>query len=131
MAFVVRAWALLDLLVTGLLVLPVTAEAMLRLFHSSSGQELPPFAPIHQMMTTLAGLLGVVWALARLRNPIPSLVWIDVSGRCVVGASILWFVLARGAPDALLAFSVSEVGGALHQGLTLRWAAPPQDESGP
>ena len=113
MSSTVRAWALLDLLVTGLLVFPDTAEPMLRLFHSVSSQELPAFAPIHQLMTSLAGLL------ARLRTPNATLAGIDVMGRAGVGAFILWFVLGEGAPEALLAFSVSEFAGAAHQALAL------------
>lgn len=129
-----RRWAGLDLALTSLLVFPLTAHPFIDFLHTVSGEAAPAFAPIHSFLTSLAGLLGVVWALGRIASPVPSLVRLDVAGRIAVGLFVLMYVFDRGAPITLLLITVTEFAGALQQFRALRAraaAAPAQTTADP
>ena len=115
-----RRWAGLDLVLTGLLVFPLTAHPFIDLLHAVSGEAAPTFAPIHSFLTSLSGLLGVVWALGRIASPEPSLVRLDVAGRIAVGLFVVMYVVDRGAPMALLLVTLTEFIGAFQQFKALR-----------
>ncbi len=121
---IARGWAGLDLAVTGIMALPPTAQILLAVTHRLSGLAAPEPEPVRDFFMCLAGLLGVLWALARIRDPKRELILADTVGRIWVAGLILWFVGVQGAPVALLLFVVTEVAGALHQGLALRRHAP-------
>jgi hypothetical protein len=122
---VIRGWAALDLVVTAMLALPPLAALFVRLLYALNGRlggvsASPPFDPAHWLFVCLAGALGVVWAIARMVEPVRPLGVIDAFARLWVSALIAWFVLARGAPPVLLVFLATELGGALHQLWALR-----------
>ena len=114
-----RGWAWLDLVLTGLLAVPITARLMLGLIYQLSNLNPPPGDSVRDLFVSLAGVLGVLWALTRIREP--KWIWIlmDIIGRTWVAALISLFVLNGGAPAALLLFVVTELAGALHQGFAL------------
>ncbi len=122
---VIRGWALLDLVVTALFALPPLAVAFVKLLYALNGlaggsTASPPFDALHWFFACLAGALGVAWAIARLMEPVRALGLIDAFARLWVAALIAWFVFSRGAPVVLLAFLVTELGGAFHQAWALR-----------
>ena len=122
---VIRGWAALDLAVSALFALPPLAALLVRLLYSLNGRlggasVAPPFEPVQWLFVCLMGGLGVVWAVARLVEPVRTLGLIDAVARLWVGALIAYFVFARGAPTVLLLFVATEIGGALHQSWVLR-----------
>jgi len=125
---VVRGWAAFDLVVCALFVLPPVAEVFLRGLFAINGRlggtaSVPPFDPLHWLFVSLAGALGVAWAVARLLAPLRLLGRVDAFARLWVAALILYLVFAAGAPPVLLAFVATELGGALHELWALRSSA--------
>ena len=118
---VARAWAGFDLLVTGIMALPPTGRWLVDLDSSACrrGSATAPIRP-RLFFVCLAGALGVIWALVRLRAPTRDLMLVDVVGRTWVAALIFWFVAVQDLPRSTLLFVASELGGALHQGFALR-----------
>ena len=123
---VMRGWAFLDLVVTGMLALPVVSSAFIALLYGLEGavfgpREAPPFAPVQLFFVNLAGVLGVLWALARIFEGTRFLALCDTAGRCVVAAWIgLALVAEPGAPRILLLFVATELLGAVHQAIAIR-----------
>lgn len=122
---VIRGCAVFDLAVTGLLALPPTAAVFVSMLYALNGwlgdaAVAPPFAAVHWVFVHVAGVLGVLWALARIAEPTRFLGLADAAGRAVVGALILWHVLAGGAPVILLAFVATEWLGTALQWIVLR-----------
>jgi len=120
MSRIARGCAALDLVVTGAMALPPSAALLLEVVYRLSGLAPPPPDPTRAFFVCLAGALGVIWALARLREPRRGLVLSDAVGRVWVAGLIAWFVFAAGAPRALLLFVASELPGAIHQAHALR-----------
>lgn len=116
---VVRACAAFDLAVTGLLAIPGLASGFFAIVdaigRAVGAAPLPPFAPIAMLFVHLAGILGVLWALARLVQPTRWLSFADAAGRTVVAAFIVAFVATAGVTPVLLAFVATELGGAVWQ----------------
>jgi hypothetical protein len=122
---VIRGWAVLDLTVSALFALPPLAALLLDVLYSLNGRlggvsVAPPFEPVHWLFVCLMGGLGVVWAVARIVEPMRKLGLIDAAARLWVAVLIAYFVFARGAPVVLLLFVATELGGALHQSWLLR-----------
>jgi hypothetical protein len=122
---VIRGWAALDLVLCALFAVPPLAVLLLGLLYALNGRlggvsTAPPFEPVHWFFVCLMGALGVVWAVARLVEPVRRLGLIDVVARLWVAALIAYFVFARGAPTVLVLFLATELGGALHQLWLLR-----------
>lgn len=121
---IVRAWAALDLLITGLLVLPPVAEWLIELLLQINdwfgGQAmLKDITGLGMLFVCITGALGMVWAIARLLTPTWRLGAIDATARLWVGGLIVYFIFARGAPGILLLFVITEWAGGVHQGLRL------------
>lgn len=124
-AAVIRAWAWLDLVVTALLAVPPLAMLFVQVLYAINGKlggagAPPHFTSVHWFFVCLAGVIGVAWSLARMLQPLRPLGIIDAFARLAVGTLILYFVLVRDAPVALLVFLVSELLGAGHQFWALR-----------
>jgi ABC-type amino acid transport system permease subunit len=122
---VIRGWAVLDLTVSALFALPPLAALLLDVLYSLNGRlggvsVAPPFEPVHWLFVCLMGGLGVVWAVARIVEPMRKLGLIDAAARLWVAVLIAYFVFVRGAPVVLLLFVATEFGGALHQSWLLR-----------
>ena len=131
LAHVVRVFAGFDLAVAGCLAIPPFAHAFLGiLFAGDAALELGSlrveFHPLHWLFVNLAGVLGVLWAVARLRTPTPELALLDVVGRMAVAAVILHATRAEGMTPLLHVFVASELLGAAAQYLAVRraWPAP-------
>jgi hypothetical protein len=123
----VRVFAAFDLAVTGCLAIPPLARVFIQmLFAGDAALELGSlrveFQPLHWLFVNLAGVLGVVWALARLRTPTPELALLDVGGRFAVAALILHATAATGMTPLLHFFVASEIGGAFLQYWAVRRA---------
>jgi len=116
---VIRRFAWLDLVVTAPLALPVVAPVLFSALAQLDGTfgsvtPLPVLEPAHWLFVHLTGVLGVVWALARLQLPDPRLARIDAIGRIVVAGLIVWAV-AVGAPRVFGLFVATELAGAAAQ----------------
>lgn len=120
----VRAFALLDLVVTGLLAVPWLSDRVLALVLTSFGLDGSPgecsFDPLMMTFVNLAGILGVLWNGRRYVAPTPDLVRWDMWGRVAVAALFVFYVLARDVPEILLLFVVTELAGAY---AARRWLA--------
>lgn len=132
---VVRLWAALDLVVTGVFVLPPVAMWVLGVLLDVNawfgGQaHTADFSGFGLLFLCLTGTLGVTWALARLIRPGWWLGMIDAVARLWVGALIVYFVFAHGVPGILLLFVISEWAGGLHQGWALLNSAKPTSVQG-
>jgi hypothetical protein len=126
---IVRAIAGFDLVVTGCLAVPPFARALLGILFAGDaalqlGSPRVEFQPLHWLFVNLTGVLGVVWALARLRSPTPELALLDVVGRLAVAALILHATGGEGMTPLLHVFVASELLGAAAQYLAVRRAWP-------
>jgi hypothetical protein len=125
----VRACALFDLAVTGCLAFPLSAQAFIALLFAGDaaldlGSSRVEFHPLHWLFVHLAGVLGMLWAVARLRSPTLELALLDVAGRLVVAALILHATAAEGMTPLLHVFVATELVGAAAQYLAARRARP-------
>jgi hypothetical protein len=110
------AW--FDLIVTGVFALPFIAWPLLvlvmqgetALFGQARVHALPQ-AP-WSLFVNLMGILGVIWALARLMVDDRRLVQLDAVGRVAVAVAILYGLFALNLPLLFAAFVVTELGGA-------------------
>ena len=129
LARIVRVVAGFDLLVTGCLAVPPFAHAFIRILFAGDAAldlgSLPvAFQPLHWLFVNLAGVLGVLWAVARLRTPTPELALLDVVGRLAVAAVILHATRAEGMTPLLHVLVGSELLGAAAQYLAVRRVLP-------
>ena len=126
---VVRGFAGFDLVVTGCLAVPPFARVLVPWLFAGAGvwehgSLRVGFEPLHWLFVNLAGVLGVLWALVRLRTPTPELALLDVGGRFAVAALILHATAAGGVTPLLHFFVASELGGAVAQYWAVRRARP-------
>jgi hypothetical protein len=118
-----------DLVATAAFATPATAALFVRAIYAmdqllGGTAAVPAFSSLQWLMATLAGSLGVLWAVVRLMSPSVFLAQADSVARCWVAGLILYYVLAGDAPHVLLAFVVTELGGAaLQLGLLTRPSA--------
>ena len=132
----IRAWAALDLLVTGLLALPFTARAFVRALYGLEGAlfdaapQAPALPALGWLFVNLAGTLGVLWAAVRLARPEPWLARADAVARCGVAALLASYVATGGVPRVLLAFVATELLGAAAQVGSLLRSAKAGDLAG-
>lgn len=122
------AWA--DLAVTLPFALPFVAEAVIALIYFldqrlgfGTPSTLFEMGPLAIMFVHIMGVLGVVWALARLCMPSPLLARIDATARLVVAALIV-YAIAQGTTPVLWVFVLTEIGGCLGQVLTSNRKGP-------
>ncbi len=120
---VARGWAMLDLAVTSSMAVPPSAAFLADLILALSGEPKRELDGLTHFFLCLAGVLGVLWALARIHEPTRFLVAADAIGRLVVSALIVGFIGFGGAPIALAGFVATEVAGSVHQFLALRRSA--------
>jgi hypothetical protein len=114
---VVRAVAGFDLAVTACLAVPALARGFIEILFdgdAAAGFASPrvDFEPLHWLFVHLAGVLGVLWAAARLRAPTLDLAALDVFGRIAVAAVILYAGEADGMTPLLHVFVATELIGA-------------------
>lgn len=126
---IIRFWASLDLVVTGVLALPFTAKVFITVVYALNGMlggadTAPEFAPIHWLFVCFTGGLGVLWALVRIYQPTVFNCKADAIGRAWMTLLLLYFVFVAGAPMVLLAFVATEAVGSVHQFIVIRrWSA--------
>jgi hypothetical protein len=113
----VRAVAGFDLVVTACLAVPALARGFIEVLFAgdaAAGFASPPveFGPLHWLFVHLAGVLGVLWAAARLRTPTLDLAVLDIFGRIAVAAAILYAGEADGMTPLLHVFVATELIGA-------------------
>ena len=118
------AWA--DLAVTLPFALPFIAEAVIALIYIldrwlgfGTPAVLFEMSPLAMMFVHIMGVLGVVWALARLRIPSPFLARTDALARLAV-AGLIVYAMTEGATPVLWLFVATEVGGSAVQFAVLR-----------
>ncbi|WP_421861623.1 hypothetical protein [Parvibaculum sp.] len=123
---VIRGVALLDMAVTLPFALPFIAEIMILIiseldrwlgFYTPSGQF--DIGPLAMMFVHIMGVLGVIWALARLHMVSLYLARMDAVARLAVAALIV-SAIAQGATPVLWLFVLTEIGGSAAQFSVLR-----------
>ena len=126
---VFRGVAWVDLAVTLPFALPLIADAMIALIYGidrTIGLGTPSISfemgSLAMMFVHIMGVLGVVWAIVRLRNPSPELALNDAFARLVVAALIV-YAIAQGATPVLWLFVLTELAGSALQFIALRETA--------
>ena len=114
---IVRAVAGFDLAVTACLAIPPLARRFIEILFAgdaAAGFASPrvEFGPLHWLFVHLAGVLGVLWAAARLRTPTLDLAVLDIFGRIAVAALILYAGEADGMTPLLHVLVATELIGA-------------------
>jgi hypothetical protein len=109
------AW--LDLVVTGLFVFPAIAHGVIALLLDvelglfGPGRVVPlPVAP-WSIFISLMGILGVVWASARLIVEDDRLCLIDAAARMIVASLIVYGLLLMSLPWVFVGFILTELLG--------------------
>lgn len=120
----IRFWASLDLLFTGLLATPLTAQGFISTAYWVNGlmggsAVAPTFDPLHGLFVCFTGGLGVLWALVRIRYPSRELGIADTIARIWMAGLISYFVFVEGIGVVFLFFVATELAGAIHQWLRL------------
>lgn len=123
---VLRAVAWADFAVTLPFALPFIADAMIVLIYGiDRGLDLGTPAllfemgPLAMMFVHIMGVLGVIWALARLRNLSPDLARIDAFARIAVAVLIV-YAMMEGATPVLWLFVATEIAGSIVEFMALR-----------
>jgi hypothetical protein len=124
-ALAVRAWAALDLVVTGCLAAPPAGRALFRgldrVDRLLGGTGMPAgISELAWLFVEIAGVLGVLWALVRLARPTRVLGCADAIARGWVGWLIVRLVSLRAVPLVFAGFVLTEWGGAASQAWALR-----------
>ena len=117
----IRTFAAIDLVLTAPLALPLFAVPffdLLQWVDTTLGFEtvwrtLDAFG---WLFVHLAGVLGVLWALARLATPTRFLAALDAAGRGLV-TGLMLHAMRDGASPVFALFVASELIGAIVQGL--------------
>jgi hypothetical protein len=113
----VRWVAWLDLIVTGAFVIPSIATGVIALLLDLElglfGPERVTALPVTpwSIFISLMGILGVVWALARLIVEDDRLCLIDAIARMFVAGLIIFGLIAMNLPWVFIAFIVTELLG--------------------
>ncbi|MCP5068038.1 MAG: hypothetical protein GY946_15865 [bacterium] len=77
------------------------------------------------MFVNIAGVLGVLWAIVRLRWPLAVLAHTDAIARCFVAALIVYYVVSFPVPPIFLVFVATELlGTGLQVGFVRAGAKP-------
>lgn len=116
---IIKAVAWVDLVVTLPFVQPTIAYWLIGYIYYLDQQwmmlsHVPTFDPLTLMFVNIMGTLGVVWAIARLRNPSEELARLDALARVMVAALIL-HAINYGATPILYVFVFTEVAGSAVQ----------------
>ncbi len=117
---VIRGFAAFDLVVTGLFAVPWTATLVLSLIyelHSVLIYANPPGFVIDTMTLAFAnimGVIGVLWAVVRLKRPTRDYARWDAIGRFYVAVVLLWHIAGSLSP-IFLAFVATELIGSVWQ----------------
>lgn len=116
---VIRGCAAFDLVATGLLAWPPVARWFVGVLFAVNGvlggtAEPPVFTALHWFFVSIAGALGVLWAVVRLLRPTRFLGLADAAARTWVAGVMLFHVL-DGAPGILLLFVLTELAGTVVQ----------------
>jgi hypothetical protein len=116
---IIRGIAWVDFALTLPFALPVVAEALIGLiyrFGAALGYDrpLPEFGALQMMFVHIMGVLSVIWALARLRDPNEALARMDALARLIVAALII-HAITWGASPLLWAFVATELAGSAIQ----------------
>ncbi|MGB3748646.1 MAG: hypothetical protein WBG85_03080 [Rhodanobacter sp.] len=120
-----RASAGYDILVTAAFATPWTfawLHAWLLQLTAGWPGNLPPFAPMHMLMTNLLGSLVLVWAVLRWRDPQVRFGRYDAAARWLF-ATWQGYALAQGASAIIALFLIFELGFGLLQSLPVRQPA--------
>lgn len=115
-----RFWAFFDLAVTSVLAVPPLARILIESVYAISGRPFPGFENGELFFVCLSGIIGVVWAVARIQVEDPRLTRIDIVGRLIVAVLILGFLYVEQVPQLLWLFVGTELAGAAHQALAAR-----------
>ncbi len=78
------------------------------------GSPIPTFEPVAMLFVNIMGVLGVVWALARIATPTEALARMDALARIVVAALII-HAITWGATPVLWLFVMTELAGSAAQ----------------
>ena len=111
------AWV--DLAVTLPFALPVISYWLIGYIYHLDQQMMmqspvPTFEPVAMLFVNIMGVLGVVWALARLATPTEALARMDALARVIVAALII-HAITWGATPVLWLFVMSELMGSAVQ----------------
>lgn len=109
----------MDFAVTLPLALPVISYWLLGyIYHVDQvmlmNSPVPTFEPIAMLFVNITGVLGVIWAVARISTPTEALARLDALARIVVAALII-HAITWGATPVLWLYVVSEIGGSAAQ----------------
>ncbi|MET0845402.1 MAG: hypothetical protein ABWY46_04355 [Pseudomonas sp.] len=120
----VRGSAWYDLIVTAAFITPWSFAALHGLLSSVSQAfdlpgELPPFEPVHMLMTNLLGSIVCVWAVLRIRDPQQVFGRYDAVGRFLFAAWQL-YALLHGASSLLVIFLVFELAWGVAQAWSVK-----------
>jgi hypothetical protein len=116
---IIRAVAGVDFIITLPFAMPGLALWLIRVLYSLDihfgfDSIVPSFNPVSLMFVNIMGILGVIWALARIGHPSEELARMDALGRLIVAAIII-HAITWGATPVLWAFVGTELLGAALQ----------------
>jgi len=122
----IRGVAGADMVITLPFALPFIADAMIVLIYAIDrqfGLDTPSvffeMGPLAMMFAHIMGVLGVLWAVVRLRNPSSDLARLDAFARLAVAALIV-YAMMQGATPVLWLFVATELAGCAIQFVVLR-----------
>lgn len=116
----VRFWAWLDTAVSWMPAVPPLSAFFIGGLYTMNGwiggvAQAPVFDPIHLVFVSLMGSLVTLWCVVRILYTASWMAVVDGWARLWVGATLVWFLLAEGAPPVLWMFVFTEWIGAFAQ----------------
>jgi hypothetical protein len=122
---VVRILAFIDLPAACVVAIPFAAASLVdSIFWLDQrlglGTTPAALVPTSALAVNLAGVIGVVWALARLHVQNPPLARLDAWGRVAVAGVIVYYVIFRAQTPVLLTVVAAEGAAAVWESVATR-----------
>jgi len=117
---IIKASGIYDILILLPFAIPGVVELVFTLINKIHDDfaltgSLPEFSPYHFMFVNIMAIISIVWAVIRIRNPIPLYACYDTVARLLIASIMLIYLLNYDVTQIIWLFFIAEVSWAILQ----------------
>lgn len=117
---IIKASGIYDILVMIPFALPGVVElTIMYISHIHNSLSLagsiPEFSSFHFLFINIMAIVSIVWAVIRVKTPIPLFAWYDTAARTLIASTMLVYLVSYQVTEILWLFFVAEVAWAAFQ----------------